>query len=66
MRESSHFDGHQITGYNRNKKIAKLEVLTDYSMRVTESLFPRPHWGGPYRRRYVDRINLRRRRFCGR
>ncbi|WP_164935255.1 hypothetical protein [Bradyrhizobium zhanjiangense] len=27
MRESSHFDGHQTTGYNQPKNIIKLEVL---------------------------------------
>ncbi|MCA1363388.1 hypothetical protein I6F14_23565 [Bradyrhizobium sp. IC3069] len=41
MREGSHFDGHQTTGYNLHKNITKLEVSNrTVPMRVTESLFP--------------------------
>ncbi|MEK9281109.1 hypothetical protein MTR72_15970 [Bradyrhizobium sp. ISRA442] len=41
MRESSHFDGHQTTGYNLPKNITGLEGFrSNYSMRATASSFP--------------------------
>ncbi|SFI60243.1 hypothetical protein SAMN05216525_11111 [Bradyrhizobium sp. Gha] len=48
MREGSHFDGHQTTGYNLHKRISGLEGLG-----ATVSFSRGRYWRGPHKRRYV-------------
>ncbi|UWU75940.1 hypothetical protein N2603_39390 [Bradyrhizobium huanghuaihaiense] len=52
MRESSHFDGHQTTGYNLPKNITGRYA----SHRIA---FPGRYWGDPHKRQYVDRLSIR-------
>jgi len=67
MREGSHLDGNQTTGYNLHKKIDGLEVF-DRIIRcdLPNRCSPQGSSGGPHKRWYVDRQSKRQRRLCGR
>ncbi|WP_143279410.1 hypothetical protein [Bradyrhizobium ottawaense] len=54
MRESSHFDGHQTTGYNLHKNITGFERYASHRI-----AFPGRYGSGPHMRRYVDRLSIR-------
>ncbi|UFW51255.1 MULTISPECIES: hypothetical protein [Bradyrhizobium] len=60
MRESSHFDGHQTTGYTLPKNITKLEGFgIELSHACQRVGFPGRHWEGPHKRWYVDGLSIR-------
>ncbi|MBP0116378.1 hypothetical protein [Bradyrhizobium vignae] len=59
MRESSHFDGHQTTGYNLPKNITKLEVSIELFDACHRIVIPRRYRSGPHKRWYVDRLSIR-------
>lgn len=53
MRESSHFDGHQTTGYSRIKTAG----LDGYA--CPRIAFTRRYWAGLHKPRYVDGLSIR-------
>lgn len=60
MRESSHLDGHQTTGYNLPKNITKLEGFRiELSHACHRVGFPGRYWEGPHKRWYVDGLSIR-------
>ncbi|UQR61616.1 hypothetical protein LRP30_33060 [Bradyrhizobium sp. C-145] len=59
MRESSHFDGHQTTGYNLHKNITKCGLWIELSHACHRVGFPGRYWDGPHKRWYVDGLSIR-------